>query len=158
MLASEFSRIRPDDSAAFTANAAAFDKAIRERMPAWEARLHGASFVEYHRTWVYLAQRFDLHIVGQVEPLPGIPPTARHLTELCDVIRQTGATVVARDYFHSESPLEFLQRETGIHAVLMPSMCEEATAESYLKHFDRIADALGGSMPSGANGVPGEGK
>ena len=142
-LAQEFSTSSPQDRELFQANARHFEESIRTKLPTWEIRLAKVAFVEYHRSWVYLAARFDMTIVGQVEPLPGIPPTARHLAELSAVIAQTGARVVVRDQFHNDSPVDFLQRETGIQAVILASMCAEPTAESYLAHFDTITDALG---------------
>lgn len=142
-LAVEFATLDAEHRNDYAANAASFSDTIRQRLPVWSERLTGGMFVEFHRTWIYLAQRFDMRIVGQVEPLPGIPPTARHLAELSDIIRSTGASVVVRDHFHNQSPLEFLERETGIRSVLLPSMCDEPTADSYLRHFDRIAETLG---------------
>ena len=143
LLAKEFATTQPQDTQTFQNNAVVFAADIQSRLPGWRSRLENVSFVEYHRSWVYLAARFSMHIVGQVEPLPGIPPTAKHLTQLAGTIQQTGAQVVVRDPFHSDSPLEFLQRETGIRSVVLPTMCDEPTADSYLQHFDQIAAALG---------------
>jgi zinc/manganese transport system substrate-binding protein len=84
-------------------------------------------------------------IVGQVEPLPGIPPTAKHLTQLSEIIRQTGARVVVRDPFQSDAALDFLSRETGIRSMVLSTMCSAPTGRSYLEHFEQIADVLASS-------------
>jgi zinc/manganese transport system substrate-binding protein len=99
--------------------------------------------VEYHRTWVYLAQRFEAEISGTIEPLPGIPPSARHLATLADVIQVREVPVVIRDPYHSSSAVEFLQRETGVRGVVLPASCEKATVESFFEHFDQILSTLG---------------
>jgi ABC-type Zn uptake system ZnuABC Zn-binding protein ZnuA len=142
-LADEFSKIEPQNHDVYVRNAEAFASRVEAHLPEWRQRLAGQSFIEFHSSWIYLATRFDMAIIAQVEPLPGIPPTARHLAELAEVIRARKVTHVVRDFYHSDAPLEFLERETGIHPVVLPSACAEPTPESYLKHFDEIAAALG---------------
>jgi zinc/manganese transport system substrate-binding protein len=142
-LAERLSRADGAHAADYAARADAFAAEVERRMPAWRSRLEGNQFVEYHRTWAYLAARFGMEIAGRVEPLPGIPPSAKHLAELSGMIRDRKVTVVVRDVYHSPSPTEFLERETGIHAVVLGSTCEQPTAESYFALFDRVAGILG---------------
>ena len=104
--------------------------------------------MEYHRTWVYLADRFGMRIVGRVEPLPGIPPSARQLAELAELIRIEEVPVVVYDRYHSESPVEFLERETGVRIAVLPSSCEEPTVAAYFDHWERIVEILGGAEGS----------
>jgi zinc/manganese transport system substrate-binding protein len=143
-LAKHFTALDPAQGNAYQTNAEAFAKQIEERIPAWKERMQGLSFVEYHRTWIYAAKRFGLEIAGQVEPLPGIPPTAQHLASLSATIREKGIPVVIRDLFHPDGPVEFLQRETGARAAVVPASCAEPTPESYLLIFDRLASAVSG--------------
>ena len=150
-LAAKLGEIDPERAELYTANAERFARDLEERLPDWEARLSGGSLVEFHDTWRYLAARFDLEIVDRVEPFPGIPAHARHLAELAEVIRERGVPFVARDSYHSESPVAFLVRETGVRAVVLPSTCDAPTAESYVAHFDRIAVLLGEPVEKEAN-------
>jgi zinc/manganese transport system substrate-binding protein len=143
-LAKRFTALDAAQRNAYQTNAEAFAKQIEERISAWKERMQGLSFVEYHRTWIYAAKRFDMEIAGQVEPLPGIPPTAQHLASLSATIREKQTPVVIRDLFHPDGPVEFLQRETGVRAAVVPASCAEPTPESYLQIFDRLANALSG--------------
>jgi zinc/manganese transport system substrate-binding protein len=143
-LAERFASLRPVHEDLYRANAESFAREIESRLPRWRERLEGARFVEYHRSWIYLSERFDLEIVGQVEPLPGIPPSARHLARLAETVRARGVRVVVRDTYHPASPVEFLERETDVTTAILPSSCDEPAPESYLAHFDRVADILGG--------------
>lgn len=143
-LARRFTALDAAQASMYEANAAAFAKQIEQRLPAWRERLENKSFVEYHRTWIYAAKRFGMEIAGQVEPLPGIPPTGQHLAALAATIREKHVPVVIRDVFHSEDPGEFLQRETGARAAVVSASCDEPTPESYFQTFDRLADALNG--------------
>jgi ABC-type Zn uptake system ZnuABC Zn-binding protein ZnuA len=145
LLAERFGRVDGAHAADYAARAETFAAEIDRRMPEWRSKLEGRTFVEYHRTWAYLAARFGLDIAGRVEPLPGIPPSAKHLAELSETIRSRKVTVVVRDVYHSPSPTEFLERETGIRAVILGSHCEQPTAESYFALVDRAAAVLGGA-------------
>jgi zinc/manganese transport system substrate-binding protein len=143
-LAKRFAALDAAQATTYAANAAAFAKEIEQRLPVWKEELHDVSFIEYHRTWVYAAQRFGMNIAGQVEPLPGIPPTAQHLAALSTTIREKHVPVVIRDLYHPEGPLEFLQRETGARAAVVPASCDEPTPQSYFQLFDRLVSTLNG--------------
>lgn len=146
-LAGELAEADPAHAAEYRAGAERFAAEVDARLPGWDARLRGSAFVEYHRMWTYLAKRFGMEIAGQVEPLPGIPPSARDLAGLADVIRARGALPIVREIYHGGSSVGFLVRETGARAVMLSASCDEPTPESYLATFDRAADALGRDTP-----------
>ena len=50
------------------------------------ATLSSKTLLTYHRSWSYFANAFGLEVVGNVEPVPGIPPTARHLAKLVSIV------------------------------------------------------------------------
>jgi zinc/manganese transport system substrate-binding protein len=142
-LARRFAERDPPHEADYAAGAERLAAEIEGRLPSWRARLEGRTFVEYHRSWVYLAERFAMRIAGRAEPLPGIPPSARHLAELAEAIRADHVPVVVREPYHPSSADEFLARETGARTIVLPSSCDEPVPEDYVAHFDRIAEALG---------------
>jgi zinc/manganese transport system substrate-binding protein len=147
LLATEFAARDPTGAADYRDNAAMFAREIESRLPLWEEKLHGRTFVEYHSAWIYLAERFGADIAGQVEPLPGIPPSARHLATLAQQIQDAGVSVVLRSPYHPNSPLDFLKRETGVRAAVVPSSCDEPSPESYFALFDRVAAVIGLTAP-----------
>src|SRR5688572_937433 len=59
-LAKKFEAVDPAHSSMYATNAEAFAKQVEQRVPIWKEKLQGASFVEYHRTWVYAAKRFGM--------------------------------------------------------------------------------------------------
>jgi zinc/manganese transport system substrate-binding protein len=142
-LGAEFGRADPERAAIYADNAGVFSEQIEQRMHRWEEALIGRRFIEYHRTWTYLADRFGMDIAAAVEPLPGIPPTARHLSALSTIINGTSIVGVVFDVYQDQSPLEFLERETGVRAIELPSSCSEPTPAAYIALFDQIAVALG---------------
>ncbi|MBZ0269240.1 metal ABC transporter substrate-binding protein [bacterium] len=142
-LAKEFAEADPAHAADYEAGAERFANEVESRMADWDQRLRGAVFVEYHKMWIYLAERFGMEIAGQVEPLPGIPPSAHDLADLAAAIRQRGHLPVVRDVYHDKSLVQFLVREAGARPVVLQASCPEPTSASYLSTFDLAAKLLG---------------
>ena len=112
-------------------------KAITDPMPV-------KAMITYHRSWSYLGNAFGLEIAGEAEPVPGIPPTARHLAELIDVVKQRHIPLFLREPYFSKDAADFLAREGGVRVVVMSPSCDTVDAGSYLAHFDQILNALAG--------------
>jgi len=98
--------------------------------------------ITYHRSWSYLADALGLHVAGEVEPLPGIPPTGKHLQELVTVIKQHKVPLVLVEPYFSDDAGNFLKRETGVRVAILSPSCKDVSAGSYLAHFDEIVNAI----------------
>jgi len=96
----------------------------------------------YHRSWPYFANAFGFEIAGQAEPVPGIPPTARHLADLVSIAKSRKIAVLIQEPYFSADAGKFLQREAGVQSVVMPLSCDSAEAGSYLAHIDAVLKAL----------------
>lgn len=151
-LADVFASLDPEHAAEYRSRAEALETRVEEGIPAWREQLDGAAFIETHRTWVYFAERFGVRVVAQVEPKPGIPPSARHLSDLADTIRRTGVRVVVREPYHPTGPIEFLARNTDARELVLASSCEEPTWASYEAHFGAVVAALADAKPRAATG------
>jgi zinc/manganese transport system substrate-binding protein len=89
----------------------------------WNARaapLKGTRVVSHHRDWIYLYDWLGLQDAGTLEPKPGVPPTAAHLATLKQDLSRQPARLVLRTPFEDPRPSEWLARETGAHAVMLP--------------------------------------
>lgn len=150
LVAEAFAAEDPSGAATYAARADAFAERVGDRVAGWDARLRGVVFVQYHATWPYLAHRYGMEIVGTVEPLPGIPPGARHLADLAEVIRSREAVVVIREPYHDDDAVAFLEREAGVRSEVLASSCDAPTEESLLDHLDRIVSVLGRPVGNGA--------
>jgi len=84
------------------------------------APLRGRRIIGYHKNWIYFANRFDLEVVGYVEPKPGIPPTPRHVETIIDLIRdQEIQVILAASYFDRSKP-QIIADRTGATVVTVP--------------------------------------
>lgn len=88
---------------------------LGEMMP-----LRDVPIATYHANWLYFVNLFGLQQVGTIEPKPGIPPSARHVSDLVQLMRQQNVRIVlAANYFDAERVRSVAARVDGV-AVIVP--------------------------------------
>lgn len=75
--------------------------------------LRGTKVVAEHDLWPYFAERCGIRVVGFCEPLPGIPPTTAHLTELVATMQAQDARVILSVPYFAPQHAERIARHTG---------------------------------------------
>ncbi|HEX6862449.1 MAG TPA: metal ABC transporter substrate-binding protein [Thermoanaerobaculia bacterium] len=102
----------------------------------------GRKLVTYHKNWTYFTPLFGLQVVGDVEPKPGIPPSARHVHDLIETMKaQKVKVVLAPDYF-DPSEAQAIAARTGAQAVIVPLGPSGPGADAYFKMIDLWVDRL----------------
>lgn len=145
--AEAFARVDPAHAADYRARAEAFGKdcqAAYTRNRALADKLPSKAIFTYHRSWTYFADAFGFEVVATVEPVPGIPPTARHLAELQETAKSRKVQVLLQEPYFSADAGKFLARGSGVRPVTVSSACDTEAAGSYLAHFDSVMQALVG--------------
>lgn len=116
----------------------------------WKAKLapfKGAPIVTYHNTWAYFAQHFGLRVVGQVEPQPGISPSASHLDRLSGLMRDQGVKVILMETWFPKNVATAVARKCGAKVLEMPIMPGGVkNTDSYIAMMDFIVDQLAGAL------------
>lgn len=142
-LAERLSRLDPAHAAEFRAHAQSFKQAVKARLPAWQQPLVGApGAVIYHRDADYLMARLNLPVLGYVEPLPGMPPTASHLAALVGRLKGTKG-VILHTVFQSNNGIATLAGQLGWQTHALPlDPPSGATAVTYLAMIDQWVKAL----------------
>ena len=129
----------------FENNFKKFKEETEKRLAGWKekmSKLSGQNIIGYHSSWIYFASAFNLTVAGYVEPLPGIPPTGKHLADLVKLIKEQNIPILIQEpYFPDDAP-KFLARETGIKVFKIAPSCNDVKAESYLNHFDEAIDQI----------------
>lgn len=154
-VAEALGRADPAHAAEFSARADEFDRAAQAlavRGREMTGTMASRNIITYHRSWSYLADAFGLTVLSNVEPVPGIPPTGKHLSELVSIIKGQKASVLLQEPYFSDDAGNFLNRETGIRIVTMAAACDEPVAGSYFRHLDALLAALAG--PTAGGGAP----
>jgi ABC-type Zn uptake system ZnuABC Zn-binding protein ZnuA len=97
----------------------------------------GAQVVDDHRIWPYFTSRFGFEILGDLEPIPGIPPTTRHLTVLIEQMRGAGVRILLSSSYYDQRHANFVAQETGARVVPMAQQVGSRTqAKDYLSMID----------------------
>jgi zinc/manganese transport system substrate-binding protein len=146
------SRIFPDREKIFQENSDRLLAQIQARIPVWKEQMkpyRGRSIVVYHKSWSYLASYFDLKIAGDIEPKPGIQPTARHLADLEKAIRDQKVSVVIRESYQSSGAPNKLAKKTGIQSIELHQQPEQD--QSYISLMDENLRILSESLGLGVS-------
>jgi zinc/manganese transport system substrate-binding protein len=89
----------------------------------WEKRaapLKGVPLVVYHRNLSYLIRWLGMREVGNLEPRPGLPPTASYLVELLAQLQRDPAKAVVRSAYNDPRAAQWLAERAGIPSQLVP--------------------------------------
>jgi zinc/manganese transport system substrate-binding protein len=132
LIAAKLSELDPSQKDFFTKNAQEFQKYMEEKNKDWQARIKKTNIgevVTYHKTFSYFCARFGIQCQVQLEPKPGIPPTASHIM---DVLEQ--------------------MKKRKIHAVLIENLYDDSVGS---KIKQSIPNAFVTRVPVSVEGEPG---
>jgi zinc/manganese transport system substrate-binding protein len=147
-LAERMAQLDPDNAAHYKAGLEDFLKRWDAAIRGWEERaapLRGKQLILHHKSWVYLQDWLGMTEVATLEPVPGIPPTATHLSGLLSQLGEDGegADWIIRAPFQSAKPSDWLSRRTGIPATMLPlSVGGSDEATTLFGLFDDILTRL----------------
>mgnify|MGYP000380342703 CR=1 FL=1 len=149
-IAERFAVLRPEHAADFGRNADAFARELRADMERWQGMFTGIknrSIVTFHKSWGYFAARFGLNVVAEMEPLPGVPPSAKHLAAVARTMHETGARVILVEVFYPERPARSLAARTGAAVVRVATdVGGSPEATGYRAMLDSTVRAVAGAL------------
>ena len=146
VLAERLAQIDAGNAAYYRARAEAFAKRWQEAIGRWEqlaAPLKGAALVEHHKGFTYLFHWLGMREVGDLEPLPGIPPTTSHLAQLVEQMKRSPAKMIVYSSYDDPRAAEFLSQRTGIPKVMLPfTVGGTEKAKDLFGYFDDLVGRL----------------
>ncbi len=146
-IAARLTQLDPAGKAAYVANLATFEKTLTEKETGWAkamAKLKGAPVITFHKSWPYFAKRYELDVVGFVEPKPGIQPTPQHTLELIRLAQSKGVKVILMENFYDDRYPRLIQAKTPAKVAMIPnSVGGIETVKTYFELFDAIVDGIG---------------
>jgi zinc/manganese transport system substrate-binding protein len=123
LIADHFARVAPAAAQLFKANLKQFDATVDRKLAEWQKELEpyrGAKIVTYHKDFVYLAERFNLDIVENLEPKPGIAPSPAHLAKVIGIMKDAKARVILVQPYQNRRTAETVARQTGAAVLDIP--------------------------------------
>ena len=123
-----------------------FTKRLDQKFSEWQKALEpfrGTKIVTYHKTFPYFADRFNLNVVGSLEPKPGIPPSPTHINSLIPMMKNEGVKLILIEPFREHKTPEFAASQTGAKIVVFPIMVGgQKETDDYLSIFDYTIDQI----------------
>ena len=156
-LGQRLQQLDPANAEAYRDRTAAFLERWAAAIAAWEekaAPLRGKRVIAHHKSWVYLEDWLGMVELANLEPVPGVPPTASHLGTLLARFGKdgAGAEFIVRAPFQSDKASTWLSERTAIPAVMLPlSVGGSDGATDLFGLFDDILDRLLGALPQGGS-------
>ncbi|MFQ5534746.1 MAG: metal ABC transporter substrate-binding protein [Sphingomonadales bacterium] len=141
-IAARLSQLDPGHAGAYQARLDAFSRQLMKKIAAWKMRLkplRGRPVIAYHTSFVYLAHAFGFKVVDEVEPKPGIPPSAAYLNLLIKRIRAENIDLLIMEPYYERRSATYLKDQTGIQVVVVPqSVGSMPRIDDYFDLFDAI--------------------
>lgn len=122
-IAETLGKADPAHAADFNAAAKVFSEKVAKQLVEWGKRMapfRGTKVITYHKSFDYFTRRFELEVVGQLEPKPGLEPSATHMNQLAKRGREQGVKLVLVEPFRSRRNAEQVARSIGAKTVVLP--------------------------------------
>ncbi len=151
-IADHLAQVDPKSAPQYRANLAAFNAKVDAKLVEWQKQLapfKGARIVTYHKDFVYLAQRFNLQIVGELEPKPGIAPSPAHLAQVITAMKAAKARIILVQPFQNRKTAETVARQTGATVL---DISQQPGARSDTGSYFQMMDFVVATLASGLRG------
>jgi ABC-type Zn uptake system ZnuABC Zn-binding protein ZnuA len=149
-IANHFAQVDPANAALYRKNLAAFQARIDQKLPEWQKKLApfaGAKIVTYHKDFPYLAERFKLDVIENLEPKPGIAPSPAHLAQVITAMKSQGAHIILVQPFQNRKTAETVARQTGatvLDIAQQPGAVPGTT--TYFDLMDHVVDTIADAL------------
>jgi zinc/manganese transport system substrate-binding protein len=116
-------QLDPANTAYYQQQLATFNQQWRAAIAKWEkqaAPLKGVPVIAHHKGFPYLNDWLGLKEVAELEPKPGMEPSAAYLGRVLNELQQHPAKMVIRAAYQNERPSEWIAERAHIPAVMLP--------------------------------------
>ncbi len=137
-----FSSIMPEHQSQMKRNLDAFLNKWQTHQKQWQAKmesLKNSQVIQYHSNMDYFFKHYKIKVIGELEPLPGIPPTSSHLRQIIQKCKTHPVKKIITDVYHSKKPAQFVSRHTGVPLAVLP---HDVSATSDAKDIFSLFEAI----------------
>ncbi len=115
---------------------------LKKAMP-----FRGMRIVTYHKNWSYFTNTFGLEVIGYIEPKPGIPPSAKHVQTMIDMIKSQNIKLMIIATYFEKRTAQMIEAKTGIRAVYLPLHVNAvAGVDDNFKLIDYLIDQINAGL------------
>lgn len=142
-IAERLGELEPEHAAIYADNAKKLKLRMEEKTKKWQVRINKTGIKEvitYHKTLDYFFNRFGIKNSINLEPKPGIPPTAQHILEVIGVARDRKIKLIMVENYFDTSFSDKITREIpGSRVVIIPV---EVSGNPFIKTLDDLYENL----------------
>ncbi|MBD3767877.1 MAG: zinc ABC transporter substrate-binding protein [Gammaproteobacteria bacterium] len=125
---------------------ARFDERWQAAKIRWQAKLaplKGQHLVQYHESFDDLAHWLGMTVVANIEPVPGVPPSASHLEKLLKRLADQQVAMIVQEHFRDKEATEWLAKQRQVKWQVLPSdVGATEKSKDLFSWFDEIVDRL----------------
>ena len=135
----------PDNASTYRRNYAVFEKELTEAIQGWDEKIApfaGVPVVGYHESWIYFTDWLDLHMIGFVEPKPGIPPDPEHVAGLLERMRSHEVKIILQEEYYPDTTSQLLAEKSGATLIIVDGGVHLDDGDTYISSIDKTIDNL----------------
>ena len=121
-------------------------KPLIDKLGGWMGKmlpLRGTPIVVYHKNWSYFLKLFGLEEAATIEAKPGIPPSAKSVTRLVQMMHDEKIRIILAANYFDEHKVKTVADRTGAHALVVPLFVGGTPGiESYVQLVDYWVSGL----------------
>lgn len=126
LVAERLGELDRDNAEFFKTNAREYKERLEKKTAEWRKRIEKSGVKEvvtYHKLLSYFFDRFAIRSALQLEPKPGIPPTASHLLDTIDQMKRRDVKLVLIESIYDDSAAAKLRSSVpGVRVQRVPAM------------------------------------
>ncbi len=122
-LSERMQQLDADNAEFYQQNTKEFLSQWNESIKKWQKQakvLKGRKIIAHHKSWIYLSNWLDMDIIAYLEPKPGVPPTADHLSKLIKIAKNNKVDMIIFAAYQNPKSAKWLNKRTDIPAVELP--------------------------------------
>lgn len=142
----KLSDIDPQNKKYYSDNFDNFKSKIDENIKIWKNKMASVSnknIVCQHSSWIYFTDFADLKIIGYVESRPGIPPTAREISNTTSLMTENGCKIIISESYQNKKFPNMIAKKINGKVVSLPASTGAVKGtEDYFKFIDYLISKL----------------
>lgn len=141
-LAERLAKLDPKNASRYRQNAQLFKADVYTKMPQWQKlAANSAGVLLYHKDATYLLARFNIPLLGYIEPLAGIPPSASHLLGLVKQYKGKKGVILHTIYQGHAGIAQLAQQLGWPHIALALEPANNSNQQAYFMLIEQWLNA-----------------
>jgi len=142
-LGERLAKLDPKNASRYRQNAQQFKADVHSKMPQWQKlAANSAGVLLYHKDATYLLARFNIPLLGYIEPLAGIPPSASHLLGLVKQYKGKKGVILHTIYQGHAGIAQLAQQLSWSHIALALEPANNSSQQAYFMLIEQWLNAV----------------